>query len=250
MTIVVENLLTHYELQGKGKLVVLLHGWGDNSAGLAAMQRRLAAKYRVLAVDLPGFGASQAPSKAWNLDDYAAWLAAALKKLDLPQPHALAGHSNGGALAIRAVSLGTLKPKKLVLIAASGVRSRQKSRRLFLKLIAKIGNVATVWMPERYRRALRQALYGAAGSDMLVVPELQETFKRTVRQDVQADAARLKVPTLLIYAQNDRAVPPAYGEVYQRLIPDSHLEIVKGAGHFVHLDRPEQVVSLMEEFLR
>ncbi len=250
MNIVVDNLLTNYKLSGKGKLVLLLHGWGDSAAGLAKLQKELAANYEVLALDLPGFGGTQAPAAAWDLDDYARFIAATLKKLEIGQPYAVIGHSNGGALAIRAVSLEQLQPQKIVLLAASGVRTSSAGKRLFLKIVAKTGNVATIWMPERYRKGLRKSLYGAAGSDMLVMPGLEDTFKKTVRQDVQADAVVIDVPTLLIYAADDDAVPVADGKQYHSLIPHSRLEVIKEAGHFVHADQPEKVTQLIQEFLK
>lgn len=249
MQIVINDLLVHYEVSGKGKLVVLLHGWGDSAKGLTDLRNRLAEKYQVLALDLPGFGATQPPDDVWDLDDYADFTSATLQKINLGNTYAVIGHSNGGALAIRAFSLNKLEAEKLVLIAASGIRSGASIKRLLLKVVAKVGNIATIWMPERYRRALRQSLYGAAGSDMLVVPHLQETFKRTVRQDVQQDAAKITTPTLLIYADNDQAVPVADGQTYHRLIKNSQLEVITDAGHFVHLDQAPKVIKLIEEFL-
>jgi pimeloyl-ACP methyl ester carboxylesterase len=250
VNIVVDNLLTNYKLAGKGRLVLLLHGWGDSSAGVAKLQEDLSAGYQVLALDLPGFGGTQAPAAAWDLDDYSRFVAGALEKLELKQPYAVIGHSNGGALAVRAVSMGVLKPRKLVLLAASGVRTNSQAKRPFLKIVAKTGNAATLWMPERYRRGLRKSLYGAAGSDMLVAPHLQDTFKKTVRQDVQGDAAAIDTPTLLIYAAEDKAIPLADGRQYRDLIRGSRLEVIPEAGHFLHTDQPEKVAALIREFLK
>ena len=249
MQIVVNGLLTHYEKQGKGKLVLMLHGWGDSSAGLKGVIKSLSQDYQVVALDLPGFGATQPPKDVWNLDNYADFVEAFLSKLELPQPYGVVAHSNGGALSIRAVALGNLKPDRLVLLAASGIRSSKKFKRFLLKVLAKTGNIATVWMPERYRQGLRQSLYGAVGSDMLVVPTLEETFKKTVRQDTQKDAAKVVTKTLLIYAANDTDIPPADGERYNKLMPNSHLEVVANAGHFVHRDAPDQVNKLIKDFL-
>lgn len=230
--------------------MLLLHGWGDNIKGLARLQNKLAGQYQALAIDLSGFGGTDAPPESWDLDNYAHFVRAVLEKLELGQPYAVIGHSNGGALAIRAISLRCLQPEKLVLLAASGVRTSQRGKRFILKIIAKTGDVATLWMPERYRQGLRKSLYGAAGSDLLVAPHLEETFKRTVRQDVQADAAALDLPALLIYAADDKAIPLADGRQYQRLIKDSRLEVIQDAGHFVHIDQPAQVGTLIEDFLR
>ena len=242
--------MTNYQLSGKGKLVLLLHGWGDSSATFKELINSLSGKYQTLSVDLPGFGATQAPKDVWDLDDYAHFVRVLLEKLNLGQPYAVIGHSNGGALTVRAVSLGDLKPEKIVLLAASGVRTNNQIKRMFLKVLAKTGNVATIWMPERYRQSLRKSLYGVAGSDMLVAPHLQDTFKKTVRQDVQGDAAAIKVPTLLIYAANDDAIPVADGRQYQSLIKNSRLEIIENAGHFVHHDQAAKVTHLIEEFLK
>ncbi len=204
----------------------------------------------MLSLDLPGFGRSQPPPAVWDLDNYAGFVANVLAKLGLKQLFAVVGHSNGGALAIRAIATGSLQPKKLILVAASGIRTGASLKRLILKVIAKTGNIATLWMPERYRRGLRQSLYGAAGSDMLIVPQLQETFKKTVRQDVQSDAAKLALPTLLIFAEDDQAVPLSDGQKYHQLIAGSQLEVISNAGHFVHLDQSEKVTKLIEGFLK
>jgi pimeloyl-ACP methyl ester carboxylesterase len=250
MQIVVDDLLTRYNLSGKGKLVLLLHGWGDSIQSFKNMQTSLAKKYQVLAPDLPGFGGTQAPKGVWDLDNYADFLHSLLSKLDLEQPYGVIGHSNGGALAVRSISLGQLKPQKLILLAAAGVRTNNRFKRLFLKIIAKTGNIATIWMPERYRRGLRKSLYGVAGSDMLLKPELQDTFKKTVRQDVQADAVAIATPTLLIFAADDDAIPVADGKQYRQLIKNSRLEMIADAGHFVYLDQPSKTLRLIEEFLK
>jgi len=250
VNVIVDQLMTNYQLSGKGRLVLLLHGWGDSLATWKDLQKELTEFFQVLALDLPGFGNTETPKEVWDLDNYASFVAGLLTKLGFNQPYAVIGHSNGGALAIRAASLGKLQPKKMVLLASAGVRTNNRIKRFILKIIAKTGNAATFWLPERYRRALRKSLYGVAGSDMLMVPQLQDTFKKTVRQDVQGDAAAISVPTLLIYADGDDAVPLADGKQYQSLIKSSKLEVIARAGHFIHQDQPEQVYHLIKEFLQ
>lgn len=249
MQIVVDGLLTQYELSGKGKLVLLLHGWADSAKGLASLQAKLSKKYQVLAVDLPGFGGSEIPKATWKLDDYGEFLQALLTKLKLKQPYAVIGHSNGGAIAIRALSLKTLQPEKLVLLAAAGIRDQDKLKKRTLKLVAKTGKVATAWLPERHRRSLQHKLYNSVGSDMLVVPAMEAIYRQTITQDVQADAATIKIPALLIYASDDQAAPVSYGKRFHELMTSSKLEVIEGVGHFVHIDAADRVQTLVEEFL-
>jgi len=251
MQIVVDSLLTTYQTRGTKKpTVLLMHGWGDDHRTFKGLQADLAKDYTVVAVDLPGFGGTQVPSSVWGLAEYAAFTQKFLAKLGITSLHAVVAHSNGAAVAIYGVAHGTIKTDKLVLLGAAGIRDRQKGRRLAVKVIAKTGKVATFWLPEHHRKKLQKKLYGTVGSDMLVVPQLEATFKKTVRQDVQADAKQLKLPTLLIYGEKDTATPPLYGEIYHNLIADSTLQTVGGASHFVHHDQPAQVSGAILEFLK
>ncbi len=249
MQVVVDSLLTNYNQTGQGKKqLLLLHGWGDAAATFAKLDKQLSKKHQITSLDLPGFGSTQVPDKVWGLADYAEFIQKFAEKLQL-KPVAIIAHSNGAAVAIKAVALGKMSPEKLVLIGAAGIRDKQRARKLGLKVVAKTGKVATFWLPARHKKKLQKKLYGAVGSDMLAVPHLQETFKRTVKEDVQKEAATITIPTLLIYGENDKATPPAYGELYHRLIPNSAFRLVKDAEHFVHQDEPEQVTRLIEEFL-
>lgn len=249
MKAVVDSLIINYEKLGSGEAVLFLHGWADDLRTFDAMAELLSKKFQVIRLDLPGFGQSQIPPKAWGLSDYAAFLQSFMTKLDF-RSHAIVGHSNGGALAIHAVASGAVKADKLILLAPSGVRDTQRWRRLSLQATAKAGKLATFCLPLATRRKFRRALYRAAGSDMLVAPWLQETFKRTVRQDVRIDAARLNLPTLIVCGSEDKVTPVKdVGRRLHELIAGSKLIIVPGADHFVHHSGAKTVLDKVEKFL-
>lgn len=249
-TVIVDGLATSYSQAGKGKSVLLIHGWGDSRRTYKALMASLAKDYQVTALDLPGFGASEMPKTAWDLTNYSLFLDHFCKKLSLA-PEFVVGHSNGGALAIHATATGYLAPQKLVLLAPSGVRSNKRVKRAAIKTVAKVGKAATIWLPLATRKRLQIALYGTVGSDMLVTPQMKETFKKIVRQDVLIDAKKLQLPTMLIYGGEDRATSVrSVGNRLAACIKDSKLEVVPGAGHFVHHDAPEQVDQLVTEFLK
>ena len=202
----------------------------------------------MIALDLPGFGATQPPDRAWGLEEYAQFVADFMAKQKI-EPYAIIAHSNGGSVAIKGLGSNIFTAHKLVLLASAGIRDRQKAKRLAIKAVAKTGKAATFWMSESAKRKLRKKLYGAAGSDMLVAPHLQETFKKTVRQDVQQDAGKLDIPTLLMYGQEDKATPPHYGQIYKDLIKKAELEVMPGAGHFIHHDKPAETSKRIGDFL-
>ncbi len=250
MQVIVDSLLTHYEVHGKGKVVLLLHGWGDSAAGLRGLQAELAKKHKVIALDLPGFGGTQAPGSAWGLDDYAYFVDHFLAKIDAKKLKAILGHSNGGAIAIRGMARGWLSADKLVLLASAGIRGEYKGRNKALRIITKAGKALTAPLPKSVKKKLRGKVYETVGSDMLVAEHLQETFKKVVTDDVRVDALHLTLPTLIVYGDKDESTPLRYGKMFNEAIKGSRLEVVAGAGHFVHTDEPEKVAKAVKGFLK
>ncbi len=248
MQVVVDSLLTHYETAGKGKLLVLLHGWGDSAAGMKSLQQALAKHYTVIALDLPGFGSTESPHGVWGLNDYAVFVAHFLHKINAGPVGVLVGHSNGGGIALRGLGNGSLQADRLVLLASAGIRGEYKGRIKALRYAAKAAKAIVTPLPKSVRRRIRKRAYHVIGSDMLVAEHLQETFKKVVTDDTRADAQSLSIPTLLIYGEQDEATPVRFGEMYHQYITDSTLEILPGAGHFVHVERLHEVVRAIEEF--
>jgi pimeloyl-ACP methyl ester carboxylesterase len=202
----------------------------------------------VLVLDLPGFGGSESPPDAWGLDGYATFVGRLLTKLSL-RPYAILGHSNGGAIAVHGLATGVLAADRLVLLASAGIRSTDQGRKQLWKAAAKAGKLLSAPLPAAAKRRLRRKLYTAAGSDMLVVEHLQASFKLVVRYDIQHDAERVDIPVLLIYGEADDQTPPAYGRLLHEHFPHSTLELIGGAGHFLHLEQPAKVLALVSEFL-
>lgn len=246
--VVVDGLMTRYGRKGKGKKILLLHGWGDSLSTFHELADTLSVSHEVIVLDLPGFGQTQPPAQAWGLDDYCQFVKAFLGKIEVRHLEALLGHSNGGAIAIKLLAQEKLA-EKVILLASSGVRNRQRARKQLLKAGAKTAKLLTVALPKATRQRLRNRLYGVIGSDMTVVPHMEETFKRIVNEDVASAASDVHLPALLIYGSDDEATPPEMGERLAYALPDSRLEVIRGAGHFIHHDHAARVIKLIEEFL-
>lgn len=250
MQIIVDGLLTHYQRSGRGRSILILPGWADTSASWLPVQKALSATYDVTVLDIPGFGGSQQPSAAWGLDDYGQFVGRFVQKLGIKNLYAVIGHSNGGAMAIRALGGSHLNAGKLVLVASAGVRDVQQGRKGALRLVAKTGKALSRPLPKSVQKRLRARLYAAAGSDMLVAEHMQETFKNIVSDDVQNDAAHLRVPVLLLYGDQDTATPVRYGEMFHKLLSGSELKVLPGADHFVHVNDPDRLSQEISGFLQ
>lgn len=250
MHVIVNEMLTHYTRNGKGRLILIIPGWADTSKSWLAMQNKLTADFDVLVLDLPGFGDSQAPGTAWGLDEYARFVGAFLIKLDANAVYAIIGHSNGGAIALRGIARQNFSPDRLVLLASAGIRDTYKGRNKALRLLVKTGKLIAMPLPRGLKKRLREQVYSAVGSDMLVAEHMQETFKKIVNDDVQADAQVVDIPALLIYGDKDAQTPLVYGQAFHELLADSTLEIVEGGEHFLHTEHTDRIIHDVQEFLR
>lgn len=249
MQCIINNKVVSYSRMGSGNLVLLLHGWGSDSKSLSSIAQKLSHNYDVLAVDLPGFGGSEKPDKAWGLEDYTKWLKVFLQKIGNPKIYALLGHSNGGAIAIKYASQGNYL-EKLILLGSSGIRGEEKGKNILLKIMSKLGKTLTIILPKGIRTTLRNRWYKLIGSEMYDNPDMNGTFKKIVSEDLSKEALMVSVPTLLIYGDRDKSTPVKFGLKYSNLINGSKLEVIKGAGHYAHLDKPEETISLIEGFIK
>jgi len=78
---------------------------------------------------------------------------------------------------------------------------------------------------------------------------MEPTFKRIISEDIRTKAKRITVPTLLIYGTDDKETPPEDGRILNRAIAGSRLELIQGAGHFLHQGSANHVDRLVTEFL-
>lgn len=247
MQVVVSDILTDYTISGEGSVILLLHGWGDNQSTFSQLMEELSKRNKVVALDLPGFGKTQAPSNAWGLDDYAFFVKFFLEKLHL-KPDVILGHSNGGAIAVRGIARGILTPRKLILLASAGIRNEYKGRKKALRVMAKIAKVGTSPLPKHLKAKLKKSAYQTMGSDMFVSESLQEIFKKIISDDVLSESSNIQVKTLLVYGDEDTATPVRYGEKFNNAIKDSELKVVN-AGHFLHHEKPDKILRLIMDFL-
>lgn len=247
MKVIVENLAIEYSDQGQGPVMLMLHGWAAARHYFDGVYENLSG-LRIVRLDLPGFGDSEKPRAAWTNEDYARFVAAFCEKLRI-KPDYMLGHSLGGRILTKGVSIGVLHPKKLVLISSAGVAKRNTPRNRLYAALAKTGKTLLKPLPKKVYEKLRHVLYDFTGSDYLSVRDMEKTFVKVVGEDLSADAAKITTPTLLIWGDRDAVTPLAEGEKLNALIRGSQLEIVEGADHFVHLQEPEDVARRIEKFL-
>lgn len=251
MNVLVNGLVLNYQDSGKkdGEAILFLHGWASDISAFRALIDRLSSNYRCIALDLPGFGSSQTPKEPWDLSDFSQAVNVFLKKIDV-NPYAVIGHSNGGAIAINTLATGGIKPKRLALLASSGIRSGGTAKKSLYKILSKPAKAGLAVLPKNRRESIKKRLYGRIGSDYMVSENMKETFKNIVSYDISSEAKKIKVPTLLIYGSDDDSTPPQMGRQIGTFIKGSELKVIDGGRHFIQVDKPEEVGRLIEDFLK
>ena len=249
MKTIVDCLAVEYMDQGRGPVVLMLHGWKDSLHTFDTLAPILADKHRVVRLDLPGFGQSEAPKGPWRLQEYVEFVNAFCDKLQL-RPRTIIGHSLGGRITIKGVAIGILRPERIVLIASAGIAKRKTLYNKVLRIIAKAGKALTVlWPFSIWRHSVRKRLYEKIGSDYFAAGALKNTFVNIIEEDLRSAAAKIGIPALLIWGSADTTTPLEDGQRLQGLIKGSRLEVLQGAGHFVHHERSREVVLFVSSFV-
>lgn len=248
----IDGQRVRYTSSGEGKPIVLLPGWGARIESYGVVPSVLSQRFRVIALDLPGFGESPVPNRPWSAHDYADFVAAFLRDLD-PGPVALVGHSHGGRVSISFAARYPDRLDKLVLVDSAGiVPPRGLAYHLRVRAV-KTGRwllSAPPLAPIRDRAT--SALYRAAGSgdyNAAMDPILRATLVRCVNEDLRGLLPTIPVPTLLVWGSNDRDTPLRDAKLIESLMPDAGLVVFEGAGHFSYLERPDQFCRIVGHFV-
>ena len=249
MEITLDGIKINYQEAGSGCPVLLLHGWGANLASLGPVYQALAQGFHVLSLDLPGFGASAPPPEPWGSDDYASLLEKFLAAKEIKKPIIL-GHSFGGKLS--AILGIRSQARNLILVGSTGIPPKRGTdyyiRVYSYKLAKRLLNLPGL---SRFKaKALARWEKTNASSDYQQTSGvMRATFVKVVNEDLRRHLPNIAVPTLLIWGELDTATPPADGHLMEKLIPDSGLVILEGAGHYAYLDKLPEFLLICESFL-
>lgn len=251
-TTVVDAVTLTYIDEGAGDPVVLLHGWGGQAASMTPLVVGLRDQYRVIALDLPGFGDSGQPPVAWGTPEYADFVYRAVSSLGVERA-TYVGHSFGGRLAIWIAAHKPEAVQALILVDAAGIKPPMTLRRRMRQATYKTAKAilrAPIFGARGRRWSERLALHFGSPDYRAASGVMRSSFVKTVNLDLSACMRAVVAPTLLIWGEKDEATPIADGRTMERLIAGSRLIAVAGAGHFSYLDSPGFVNSVVGAFLQ
>ena len=248
--ITIKGLRFHYTVEGEGNPMILMHGWGCNLKTLASIEKVAKENHTVYNVDFPGFGESQEPAEVWGVEEYTQAIEELVRTEGIESP-ILLGHSFGGRVGILYASRNSVE--KLILVDAAGVKPRRsmkyyvkvysyKAMKRLMPLI--FGKEGARKRMDAYRAKVGSSDYNGA-SEMM-----RRILSKVVNEDLKHRMPLIKVPTLLIWGENDTATPLSDAKTMERLIPDAGLVSFPGCGHYSFLDNPYQFAAVLRSFLK
>lgn len=241
MIINVDGLELNYEVYGRGKKVLLLHGWGLNLHSFDSIIPILSENFQVIALDLPGFGLSSKLKEPLGTLDFAYGIEKFLDKLDIRETMVL-GHSFGGAVAIALCSFSS-RITKLILEDSAGLYPKGLLTQLKILLYK-------IWrrvLPFSYLQKNFKNLFGS--KDYKEAGRLRQTLIRVVNQNINYLLPRINIPTLIIWGEKDEVTSKREARVLNTGIKNSSILILRGCSHFPHLEKPAEFTQAITDFL-
>lgn len=251
--------------------LLLIHGMAGSSETWRAVIPQLSKKYRVIAPDLLGHGQSAKPRSDYSLGAFAVLLRDLLDELGVSRATVI-GQSLGGGVAMQFAYQHRDYCQRLVLISSGGLGPdvgwtlrllSAPGAELILPAIAPppvvtAGNKLRKWFSASGIQSPRGAEMWSAYSS-LSDAQTRQAFLKTLRSVVdyrgQSVSALGKlhltsdVPTLVIWGDHDRIIPIEHGYAVRDARPGCRLEVLEGVGHFPHVERPIEVVDLINDFI-
>lgn len=255
MEVIIDEYKINYKESGSSDtVVIILQGWGTKLEVYDSIAACITSKYRVIQLDFPGFGNSTEPKEAWTVEDYTDFFVKFITSLNITKV-ILMGHSFGGRVIIKLASREDLPVviERIILIDSAGILPKksfsQKMRIKTYKFLKKVSNIPFIYSicPE-----LIDDWKSKQGSEDYrnATPIMKQCLVKAVNEDLTALLPRIKAETLLIWGDMDTATPITDGQLMEKMIPESGLAVIKGAGHFCFLDQPIIFNNIIKSYLK
>lgn len=245
--------------------LVMVRGLGRCVRHWLGFEQQLAKRYRVITVELRGVGARTARmTPVASLFDLASDIVAVLDELRIEKAHML-GISLGGMVALACgiehherfrslivinTSIAGLRTRRITVGAvramATGLINKSDKTRLHRELVDVL--VGTDCPPAR-KKFLADAYLKIAGEDGLYADTVVMQLLAAARFLVKKQLPRVALPVLVVYGTADRFVPNVNSKRIAALLPHATLRAVVGGGHELPLDKPDELQSLIDEWM-
>jgi pimeloyl-ACP methyl ester carboxylesterase len=257
-SIVTDRGVVHYESQGHGQPVILLHGWLESWVPWMGTMEALSRGYKTYALDFWGFGESGKQSGSFTVQDYIEMVDQFVERLGIEQTPII-GHSMGGTVSLGVALEHPSRVQKVVVVGSPivgdglAILLRLAAKRFLASLAYKVPGViplgvrlSSPFLARDWKTWYKMFEKDLSGTTL-------ESFHHSIASlrhtDLRPRLKEITVPTLGVYGRIDRIVDPGQGEVLAQGVQSAEICYFDHSGHFPMLDEPEQFYRTLREFL-
>ena len=256
-SITTDQGILHYETFGRGKPVILLHGWLGSWGLWQETMTWLGQYYRTYALDFWGFGESGRKLNTYQVADFVGMVDQFMEKMGILSAP-LVGHSMGGTVSLSVAINNPERVKKVVIIGSpvngsslamplkvagyrpiahwlfSSFSTFRKGMRLVSPYICRDPEFPNMMDRDLSKTTLESFLTSIA------------TLRRT---DLRSQIGKIKVPVMGMFGDRDNIVNPRQWKALKKGLPEARIERFTQAGHFIMLDEPQPFMHTLKDFL-
>lgn len=245
---VFNNTKLYYFTTGYGKPLLFLPGGLRVSTYLQNISY-LSQQYKIIGLDLPGFGKSSIPKEVWSLEDYADFISKFLENLAISKIPVV-GHSYGGGVGLH-MAIRTRMVSKLMIFSPMGVESKH-SRLIFYfnVLVTKSINDFFAMKTNRLRSIVfNNAISTITENPANAIKMLQITNKVLYKHTPPEALAKISNPVQLMWGKHDELFPLQNGKYLNKHISKSSLEVLKGNHDWLTI-HPGEAAKKIIDFMK
>ncbi len=251
-SIEVNGIEIELTVRGQGRPLFFLHpeiGFDRAGPALDALARAA----RVIAPTHPHYGRAKVPSSFNTIDDIAYLYLDLIEKLALEKV-ALVGLGIGGWIASEIAIKTTARLSHLVLVDAFGIKVGDREARDIFDMyfitdaeLQKVLYVNEEFAKRDLTKLPDEELYGLARAREATSRYGWRPYMHDPK--LKGRLHRIQIPSLVIWGAEDRIVAPSYGQAYAACLPRARFETIARAGHFPHIEQPEEFARLVLNFV-
>jgi pimeloyl-ACP methyl ester carboxylesterase len=261
----VDGVRIHYQEKGEGTPLILLHGFTSSTYSWKDVFDPLSRTYRVIAVDLKGFGFSGKPDGDYTRRGQALMVVSLLNILKIEKAW-IAGSSMGGEVALNVALANPHRVAGLILIDSGGVEvaggGSLAPGYVRTPVLGRVLSALVLTSDHLVREGLEKSFY----DDAKVTPERVRYYYRPLQTrggqlaalrartqagqyPVEQDLGKINAKTVIIWGADDALIPLAAGQKMNSLIKNSKLVVIEKCGHLPQEEMPERVLAEVVNFI-
>jgi len=245
--IIIENLNISFldNEKEKSKVILFLHGWAADKYNLSSIYNYLLNSYRIITIDLPGFGQSDRPKETVGTYEYSEIIYKFMTNLDIKKV-SIVGHSFGGKIALLLSYNYPELIERLILIDSSGIKPK-RGLLWYLKVFS-FKFLKFLYKNMFKNRKLEDFKNKFGSDDYKKAGQMRDILVKTVNEDFTNILDKINCPVFLYWGEKDKDTPLWMAKIMVKKIKDVGLFVVKNGGHYSFL-QDNRIINIIKSFI-